>query len=431
MKNIKQPVHVWRWPAQITQTTADPVDDGRTTLPLPDKPSIAVLPFDNMSGDAEQEFFADGIAEDIITDLSRIHWLFVIARNSSFVFKGHSIDVRQVARELGVRYLLEGSVRKAANRVRITVQLIDAETSNHLWAERYDRELDDIFAVQDEITEKVAGAIEPAIIAAEGHRARNRSSQDLGAWELLMRAVSDFWRLAEKDAVEAIGYLETATERYPQYAPAHSMLAFVLLFSAQSGWRDLASVRDEAAKLANQAIDLDDQDTWAHVVLGYMHTMNRETTAAIKRFTQAIELNPNFASAYGWRSFTKAHAGLSKEAIEDANIASRLSPKDPQNSIFHAGISLAHFLAGRYEDCIEEAQEMVRQRPGFPSALRMLCVALARSGKIDQARVHLDMLMRLQPNISASQLRRTLPYPSREHLEQFVGGLIIAGLPEE
>ena len=431
MKNIAQPVHIWRWPAETTQAITDPADEGGTALPLPDKPSIAVLPFDNMSGDVEQEFFADGISEDIITDLSRIRWLFVIARNSSFVFKGKAIDVRQIARELGVRYLLEGSVRKAANRVRITAQLIDAETSNHLWAERYDRDLDDIFAVQDEITEKVAGAIEPAILAAEGLRARNRSSDDLNAWEALMRAVSAFWRLTEKDTLEAINLLESTTESYPEYAPAYSMLAFALLFSAQAGWRDFASVRDGAAKLAKRAVDLDDQDAWAHVVLGYMHTMNRETAAAIKQFTDAIELNPNFASAYGWRGFAKAHAGLSRESIEDANIALRLSPKDPQNSVFHASISLAHFLAGRYEDCIEEAQEIVRQRPGFPSAQRMLCVALARSGKIEEARAHLDTLMKLQPNISASQLRRTLPYPSPEHLEQFVGGLVIAGLPDE
>ena len=431
MKNIAQPVHVWRWPAETTHAAADSADEDRTILPLPDKPSIAILPFNNMSGDAEQEYFADGITEDIITDLSRIRWLFVIARNSSFVFKGQAIDVRQVAQELGVRYLLEGSVRKAANRVRITAQLIDAETSDHLWAERYDRELNDIFEVQDEITEKVAGAIEPAILAAEGLRARNRSSNDLGAWELLMRAVSAFWRLAEKDTIEAIGYLETATERYPQYAPAYSMRAFVLLFSAHIGWRDLASVRDEVEKLANQAVDLDDQDAWAYVVLGYMHFMNRETSAAINQFTHAIELNPNLASAYGWRGFTRAHAGLSEEAIEDGNTAFRLSPKDPQNTIFHASIGLAHFFAGRYDDCLEETQKIMRRRPGFVSGQRMLCVVLARSGRIEEAKAQFKILMELQPNISASQLRRTLPYPSPELLEQFVGGLVIAGLPED
>ena len=424
LKNIVEPITVYGWGMTEAATKV-------ANLPLPDKPSIAVLPFDNMSGDPEQEYFADGITEDITTNLSRIRWLFVIARNSSFVFKGQAIDVRQISRELGVRYLLEGSVRKAANRVRITAQLIDAQTSNHIWAERYDRELTDLFAVQDEITEKVAGAIEPAIFAAEGLRVRDRSSSDLGAWELLIRAVSAFWRFSEEDIAKAITLLETATERYPQYAPAHSMLAFALLFAAQMGWRELSSIREKAELLAEKAFNLDDQDAWAHVVLGYMQTMNRNTELAVQEFSRAIDLNPNFASAYGWRGLAKAHAEMSSEAIEDANIGLRLSPKDPQNIIFHAAIALAHFLAGRYDESINSAKEVVRQRPGYLAGYRMQCTALARSGRTAEAQTCLKRLLELQPNLSASLLRRTLPYPSSDHLEQFVGGLVIAGLPEE
>ena len=195
-----------------------------------------MLPFANMSGDPEQEYFADGIAEDIITGLSKLRWFFVIARNSSFTYKGQAVDVKRVARELGVRYVLEGSVRKGGNRVRITAQLIDAATSKHIWADRYDGDLTDIFAVQDEITEKVVAAIEPKLLEAEGIRSQNRSPDDLGAWDMLIQANSLFWRLTKAESQAAIAILRQVVERYPTYAPAHSMLAFMLLVSRQVGW---------------------------------------------------------------------------------------------------------------------------------------------------------------------------------------------------
>ncbi len=308
VKNIVRPIRIWRWSPVPDAAKAGASDT--SALPLPDKPSIAVLPFDNMSADPEQEYFSDGITEDIITNLSRIRWLFVIARNSSFVFKGQAVDVRQVSSELGVRYVLEGSVRKAANKVRISAQLIDAQTSAHLWAERYDRELIDIFAVQDEITENVAGAIEPAILAAEGLRARSRSEVDIDAWDMVMQAVSDFWRITKEDSAEAITLFEAVTEEYPQYGAAHSMLAFALLFSGHMGWTDLASVREAASNSAQKAFALDDQDPWAHITLGYMHLMGRRMGEAILEYTKAIDLIPSFAAAYGWRGFVKAHAGL-------------------------------------------------------------------------------------------------------------------------
>ena len=214
------------------------VDSNARALALPDRPSIAVLPFANMSEDPDQEHFADGISEDLITDLSRIHWLFVIARNSTFVYKNRAIDVKQVARELGVRYVLEGSVRRAGKRIRISAQLIDAVTGGHHWAERYDRELGDIFAVQDEITRSVVAAIEPRLLAAEGIRTLSRSSDDLGAWERVARAENDVWRLTRADYATAIKGLEQTVEIYPDYAPARSRLAFRLLFSAHMGWVD-------------------------------------------------------------------------------------------------------------------------------------------------------------------------------------------------
>ncbi len=427
LKNIARQVRVWQW-SDAGESVVTGSDE--TPLALPDKPSIAVLPFDNMSGDTEQEYFSDGITEDIITNLSRIHWLFVIARNSSFVYRGKAVDVRQVAEELGVRYILEGSVRKAANKVRITAQLVDAQTSAHLWAERYDRDLTDIFAVQDEITEDVAGAIEPAILAAEGIRARSRSEQDLDAWDMVMQAVSAFWRMTKDDSAKAVALLALATERYPQYGPAHSMLAFALLFASHMGWTDFASVREMAGKLAQKAYGLDDQDAWAHIALGYMHAMNRNTDEAILEYTKAIDLSPNFAAAYGWRAFAKAHAGLSEQAIDDAKLALRLSPKDPHNVIFIAAIGLAHYLADRYAEAERCAVECTRLRPGFISAYRLQCAALARDDQITKAQTVLEKLRELQPDICGSVLRRTLPYSSPEILEKFVGGLGIAGLPD-
>ena len=238
-------------------------------LALPDRPSIAVLPFANMSEDADQEYFADGMSEDLITGLSRIRWLFVIARNSTFVYKGRAVDVKQVARELGVRYVLEGSVRRAGNTLRISAQLIDAITGGHLWAERYDRELGDIFAVQDEITRSVVAAIEPRLLAAEGIRALSRSADHLGAWELVARAQTHVRRLTRADYETAIDALKQAVDAYPDYAPAQSLLGFCLVFAAHMGWVDrdqgLLAGRDHAVR----AVALDDRDPWGHIALGY------------------------------------------------------------------------------------------------------------------------------------------------------------------
>jgi adenylate cyclase len=245
LKNIAQPVRVYG--VRLDGTPERPA------LVLPDKPSIAVLPFLNMSGDPEQEYFADGISEDIITGLSKLRWFFVIARNSSFTYKGKAVDVKRVSRELGVRYVLEGSVRKGGNRVRITSQLIDATTGNHLWAERYDGELTDIFTLQDEITKKVVAAIEPKLLEAEGIRSQSRSSEDLGAWEMVIHANSLFWRLTKTESLAAIATLKQVVERHSEYAPAHSMLAFSLLLARQFGWISMEPQVKQAEALAIRA----------------------------------------------------------------------------------------------------------------------------------------------------------------------------------
>ena len=295
-----------------------------------------------MSGDSEQEYFSDGITEDIITALSRLRWFFVIARNSTFVYKGQAANVKQVGRDLGVRYLLEGSVRKSGQRVRITSPLMDALTGNHIWAERYDRELTDIFALQDEITASVTAAIEPKLIAAEGTRVETRSIDDLHAWDLVARAVSHFWKLNAVESAAAIGILRLAVQRHPNYAPAHSMLAFVLLVSTHVGWMPDQAEQEYAGRLARRAAELDESDPWAHMALGYLAFTQRATAEAVQHFQTALDLNSNFAAAHGYVGWALVFDGQSEEAMGHFEQAMRMSPRDPLNGFFFAGISAAH-----------------------------------------------------------------------------------------
>jgi TolB-like protein/Flp pilus assembly protein TadD len=398
------------------------------SLPLPDRPSIAVLPFDNMSGDPGQEYFADGICEDIITALSRIRWLFVIARNSTFVYKHRAVDVRQVARDLGVRYVLEGSVRRAATRLRISAQLIDALTGGHHWAEQYDRELGEIFAVQDEITRSVVGAIEPRLLAAEGVRALARSSDDLGAWELVARAQTQVWRVTRADTATAIDALKRTVAVYPDYAPARSLLAFRLLFAAHMGWvdRDAALVAGRQHTL--RAIALDDGDSWGQIALGYLAMMERRTPESIAAFRRAVELNPNSAAARGGLGHCLAFAGRDREAIEHAESAIRLSPLDPDMAIFVGGIAVAHYCAGRYVEAARYAEEQLRLRPGYHGGQRLRCASLAQSGRIDEAREFLTWVRTEQPQLSLDWIRASVPYQTPELMERFLDGMRKAGL---
>ena len=344
LKNIARPVRIFR--VRIDENDGA----GFSPLPLPNKPSIAVLPFTNMSGDPEQEYFADGITEDLITSLSQIHWLFVIARNSTFVYKGRAVDVKQVSRELGVRYVLEGSVRRVGNRLRISAQLIDGTTGTHHWAERYDREFTDIFMLQDEITRSVAAAIEPRMLAAEGIRSLSRSPDDLDAWALVARALTYFWRSSRDDTKAAIGILEQATARYPDYALAHSLLSFSLTFAGHMGWTDQAEALKNSRRHLNVAVKLDDNDPWAHLALGYLALLERRTAESIVAFRRAVELNPNSAVAHSQLGRGLAWAGRSDEAIPELELANRLSPRDPQKPLVDLDIGLAHYFAGRFAE---------------------------------------------------------------------------------
>ena len=415
LKNIAQPVRVYRVRLDGATATVAPT--------LPDKPSIAVLPFANMSGDPEQEYFADGISEDIITGLSKLRWFFVIARNSSFTYKGNAVDVKRVARELGVRYVLEGSVRKGGNRVRITAQLIDAATNNHIWADRYDGELTDVFALQDEITKKVVAAIEPRLLEAEGIRSQNRSPDDLGAWEMAIQANSLFWRLTKTENEAAIALLKRAVERYPDYAPAHSMLAFMMLVSGHLGW----SVEEQAAALAARAAALDDNDPWAHLALGYAAFVRRQTSVATAEFRRAIALNPNFAAAYGYLGWALAFDGQSDQAIAHLEEAIRMSPHDPQNAVFNAGFAAAHYLAGRYAKAVEYSSTALQQRSAFTAGYRIHCASLAQNGQSDEARAVLARLKELQPDVSIAWIKQNVPYQPGP-MAKFLEGMRKAGL---
>ena len=398
-------------------------------LPLPDRPSIAVLPFANMSGKADQHF-ADGISEDLITGLSRIRWLFVIARNSTFVYKDRAVDVKQVSRELGVRYVLEGSVRRAGKRLRISAQLMDAVTGGHHWAERYDRKLGDIFAVQDEITRSVAAAIEPHLLAAEGIRALSRSSDDLGAWEQVARAQTHAWRLTCPDYEIAIDALKRAVEAYPDYAPARGLLGFCLVIAAHMGWIDRVQGLVPGREHAIRAIALDDRDPWGHIALGYWALMERRTEELIAAFRRAVKLNPNSAAAHAHLSRGLAFAGQDREAIEHGEDAIRLSPLDPDMALFLGGLALAHYVAGRYAEALHYSTEATRLRPGFQGAQRLRCAILAQTGRLDEARSQLAMVRRDQPHLTSAWIRTNVPYQTPKVMDRYLEEMRKAGLDD-
>jgi len=430
VKNIARPIGVHRVsltesvPLATLKTAAAATKTEPSTA---NRPSIAVLPFVNMSGDPEQEYFADGISEDIITGLSKLRWLFVIARNSSFAYKGKAVDIKRVSRELGVRYVLEGSVRKGGNRVRITAQLIDAATGNHIWADRYDGELTDVFALQDEITRKAVAAIEPSLLEAEGIRSQHRPPEDLDAWDMVMRANSQFWRLTKHDSETAIAMLRKAVERHPDYAPAHSMLAFVLLVSRQVGWISMEPEVNEPAAIAAHAVELDDRDPWAHLALGYVAFTRRRTDEAVDELQRALDLNPNFAAAHGYLGFAFVLDGQSDQAITHGEQAIRMSPHDPQNALFNVGLAAAHYLAGRYNEAIVCGRKAMQQRFGLTNGHRIYIASLAQAGQIDEARAALAKLQELQPENSIAWIERNIPYTPKP-MAKFLEGMRKAGL---
>jgi TolB-like protein len=397
---------------------------------LPDRPSIAVLPFENLSEEPDQEHFADGITEDLITGLSRLKWLFVIARNSTFIYKDRPADVSAIGRELGVRYLLRGSIRRAGRRLRISAQLIEAQNGLHHWAEQYDREIGDIFAIQNEIARNVIAAIEPFVLAAEGSRAFARSAQDLGAWELVARAQTHVWRLNRRDNRAAIDALQQAVESYPDYEPARGMLGFCLVFAAHNGWIDRNEGLKTGREHALRALELDQRTVWGQIAFGYLSMMERRTGEAIAAFEAAVRLNPSSATAHSHLGHAHAFAGRDREAIEHAENAIRLSPMDPEMAMFFGGIAVAHYTAGRYDQALHYSGELLRLRPGFQGAQRLRCAALAQLGMIAEAKQFLEQVMIEQPQLSLQWIRESVPYQTPEIMERFLEGMRKAGVRE-
>jgi TolB-like protein/Flp pilus assembly protein TadD len=400
------------------------------TLALPDKPSIAVLPFDNLSGDPQQEYFADGIAEDIITGLSRFHWFFVIARNSSFTFKGQAVDVTQVSQQLGVQYVLEGSVRKAGNRIRINAQLIDATTGRHVWADRYDRELDDIFVIQDEITAAIIGAVAPSFVTAEERRTERRLPANLGAWDYVMQGNASLWRGGKEDIGKARDLFQRALDLDAGNATALSGLAMAHIRRRTFGWTDdPRQAEKQAYEAARRAVSEEGDNAWAHAALGWISSVRRDSDAGIRSCSRALELNPNLAFAEGALATCYAHSGDADNAIFHADKADRLSPRDPARGLWTIARSWASFIQGDVAKAAEWARWITEANPEFPAGWRHLAAFCGLLDRKDEAAFAVGELLRRMPNVTVSNSRDVVPGNNADILEKFVDGLRKAGVP--
>jgi TolB-like protein/class 3 adenylate cyclase len=430
LKNIARPVRVF---AVKTGPRASGPQAAETPalqpLALPDKPSIAVLPFQNMSGDPEQEYFVDGMVEDIVTGLSRIKWLFVIARNSTFVYKGRAVDVKQVSRELGVRYVLEGSVRKIANRVRITGQLIDAANGAHIWAERYDRALDDIFALQDELTLSVIGAIEPSLRRVEIERARRKRPDSLDAWDLYLRALPFAATAMPEDADKALLLLEQAIALEPDYAVAHAMIAWCHEQRYLRGGM-LAETRAAASRHARAAIAAGGDDAPALAMAGFViGVVEHDYETALDALDRSLALSPSSALALGFSSIIRAWIGADAISIAHAETGIRLSPYDPLIYLPYVGLSYAYFFTGRFEESLTAAGRAAQANPRFSVPTIFQTAALASLGRDAAAAASAQRLLELEPGFRIGPLISSYS-SNKARLAMLADALRRAGLPE-
>lgn len=419
LKNIDGPVRLFR--VRLEQD-----GDTRAPMALPDKPSIAVLPFDNLSGDRSEEYFADAISEDIISALSRWRWFFVIARNSSFIYKGRAVDVTRVGRELGVRYVLEGSVRKIGPRVRVVAQLIDAADATHVWSDTFDRDMADIFALQDDITEHVVNAIEPAMLESEGVRVSRRNVGDLSAFDRFQRGMWHLNQVSRDAALNAEALFRDAIQRDPGLSLAYTGLARILYGKVIYGWSD-DSERDIAGShaAARASVTLDPRDSWAHFALsGALLFLGRHQDALSEANT-TITLNPNCALGQSRLGQALVYGGRAPEAIAPLERSLRHNPYDPQIGAFYTLLALAHYHAGNYEEAALRAHAAVGQNDVRAAALHG--AALARLGRSDEARRAFSPEMQQR---AAQAVRRMIPYARPEDFLDLLEGLRLAGLGE-
>ncbi len=416
--------------------TADPQAATMTPAPapaLPDKPSIAVLPFQNLSADPEQEYFADGMVEDIISGLSRIGWLFVIARNSSFTYKGKAVDVKQVGRELGVRYVLEGSVRKAGARVRITGQLIDATSGGHIWADHFDGALEDVFDLQDRMTESVVGAMEPRLQRAEIERARRKPTESLDAYDCFLRGMASFHLFSRDSLLEARRLFERATELDPNYASPYGMAAWCVQLSKTNGWlADTERESADAVRLARRAAALGKDDPTALWSAGHsLAYLAGEVETGITHIDRAIALNPNLAAAWGVSGWVHMYLGEPVVAIERLERSMRLSPLDPFSYHGCTGMAFAHTCAARYNEAVIWARRACHEQPNFAPPLRLAAIACALSDRIVEAREAMARLREIDPDLRLSNIDRVAPpFRRPDDRARYIEGLRKAGLPE-
>jgi adenylate cyclase len=426
LKNIRRPVVIYRVDWRLEEARTDNVLGGE--LSLPDKPSVAVLPFANMSGDTEQEYFADGITEDIITALSRNRWFFVIARNSTFTYKARAVDVKQVARELGVRYVLEGSVRKAGNRVRITGQLIDADSGAHLWAERYDRDLADVFALQDEITEHVVAAIEPELLVVEGRRAARKSAAHLNAYDFFMRGMWHYHQFDPEENRRAAEWMRKAVALDPRLTHGYVGLARVLTSRIWLGWsKDVEADRCSGREAAQRAVELDDKDSYGHYVLTFACLNAGLHPQALAEAQRAIDLNPNFALVHLALGWVRVFIGHFPQAIDPLLHGMRLSPNDPLTFLFFYFLALAHYHQHDYAQAVQMAQRGLALRRVY-LLYEVLIAALGQSGQPDEVAAAREDMERLKPSDFERMSRVTHPYFNPADLAHLRDGLRKAGI---
>ena len=428
LKNIVRPIRAYRLRPNAAKSGSSP----HPALSLPNKPSIAVLPFQNMSGDTEQDYFADGIVEEIITALSRTRWLFVIARNSSFTYKGRAVDVKQVGRELGVRYVLEGSVRKAGNRVRITGQLVDTSTGAHLWAERFEGGLEDVFDLQDRVTASVVGAIAPKVEQAEIERAKRKPTESLDAYDYFLRGMAAFYPWTREANNEALSLFYKAIELDPNFAAAYGLAARCYARRKLNGWvTDRAFEIAETIRLARQVGELGKDDAvalfGAGIGLAFVVGDLDDGDALLER---ALVLNPNLAAAWIFSGWVKVWLGEPEVAIEREARAMRLSPHDPQTYNMQAATAAAHFVAGRYTEGLLWAEMSIRGQPNYILSTSVAAASAALAGNQSAAVKAMARLRQLIPDLSISNVNDLFPIRRQEDAIRWAEGLRKAGLPQ-
>jgi adenylate cyclase len=431
-KNIDEPLRAYLLSSGGEAAPATVAAQPRRTkaLPLPDRPSIAVLPFNNLSGDRDQEYFADGLVEDIITGLSRVRSFFVIARNSSFTYKGRAVDVRQVSRELGVRYVLEGSIRKAGPRVRITGQLIDATTGHHVWADRFDGEIKDIFELQDKITESVVGAVEPSIRLQEIKQARAKPTSYITAYDLYLRALPHFYSMTREGFAEVRKLTNEALSIDPDFTLAKALGAYIRSISVSQCWHEPDDIR-VAVRMAREVLaEARDDPTSLRFAAQVLAYSAKDYESALGAIDRSLYLNPNSAQGYTGGGWVNAYAGRPLIAIDHFERAMRLSPIDPEKGIALSGIGMSHLMLERFEEALTWGASALQEMPNYGSSHRVVIGALVGLGRLEEARTAASRLLEVFPSYTLSLQKEINPWRDEAFAERYVEALRIAGIPE-